>query len=141
MAALPRMRRRSRHRHAITPRSRAAGYRQWTIAPAARLSAAYRRTITRTIETARCRRRASRLSGLRNTDLLQLRPDVLGKRHALPGRGVEADFNRLLRSAMRHRVGFVEPHLVAEALRANARDRTLDEHELAGADLVVEIDR
>src|SRR5438034_2833779 len=80
------------------------------------------------------------LGSLGKAHLLQLGLDVLRQRHALARRGVEAHLDRLLRRAERHRVGLVEAHLVAEALGADAHHGGLDQHQLAGADLVMELD-
>src|SRR5438132_12398322 len=80
------------------------------------------------------------LGSLSKADFLQLRLDVLRQRDAFACRRVEAHLDRLLRRAERHRVGLVKAHLVAEALRADAHHGTLDQHQLAGADLVMELD-
>src|SRR5687768_1428418 len=75
------------------------------------------------------------------SDALKLFPQVGGQRHAPACLRVEAHLDGLLRRAVGHRVGLVQAHLVGEALGADAHHGALDEQQLPGADLVVELDR
>ena len=54
--------------------------------------------------------------------------------------GIDAHFDRLLRRAARHRIGFVQFERVFEAFGADAGESAPDHGELGSGDFVMEID-